>query len=96
MCATEGVQRANWISDSRLKAVGFSVLGWWRLVVARMTDKPIIVRRPGVLLRRPVFLGTRVQAELLFENLAEGYDIENFGLWIGRTWRLRSCKRERH
>ena len=39
-------------------------------------DKAAVVRTPGVLGGRPVFRGTRVQAELLFENLAEGYSLE--------------------
>lgn len=33
---------------------------------------PVIIRDPGVLGGRPVFRGTRVQAEILFENLADG------------------------
>lgn len=37
---------------------------------------PVIVRDPDVLGGRPVFRGTRVQAEILFENLANGHSIE--------------------
>jgi uncharacterized protein (DUF433 family) len=36
----------------------------------------VIVRTEGVLGGRPVFRGTRVQAETLFENLADGYSID--------------------
>lgn len=43
---------------------------------------PVVVRHERVLGGRPVFRGTRVQVELLFENLAEGYSldeiVENF------------------
>lgn len=34
---------------------------------------PVIVRHPRILGGRPTFRGTRLQAETLFENLAEGY-----------------------
>lgn len=36
----------------------------------------VVVRQEGVLGGRPTFRGTRVQAEILFENLAEGYSID--------------------
>ncbi len=43
---------------------------------------PVVVRHERILGGRPVFRGTRVQVELLFENLAEGYSldeiVENF------------------
>jgi len=39
-------------------------------------SKPVIVRQEGVLGGRPTFRGTRVQAEILFENLADGYSID--------------------
>ena len=39
-------------------------------------SEPVIVRQTGVLGGRPTFRGTRVQAEILFENLAEGYSID--------------------
>jgi uncharacterized protein (DUF433 family) len=39
-------------------------------------SEPVIVRQPGVQGGRPTFRGTRVQAEILFENLAEGYSID--------------------
>jgi uncharacterized protein (DUF433 family) len=43
---------------------------------------PVVVRHDRILGGRPVFRGTRVRVELLFENLAEGYSmdeiIENF------------------
>jgi len=38
--------------------------------------EPVIVRQTGVLGGRPTFRGTRVQAEILFENLAEGYSVD--------------------
>jgi uncharacterized protein (DUF433 family) len=38
--------------------------------------EPVIIRQAGVLGGRPTFRGTRVQAEILFENLAEGYSID--------------------
>lgn len=38
-------------------------------------DGPIVVRNAAVLGGRPTFRGTRVQAEILFENLAEGYSL---------------------
>ncbi len=37
---------------------------------------PVIVKQTGILGGRPTFRGTRVQAEILFENLAEGYSID--------------------
>ncbi len=37
---------------------------------------PVIVRTSDVLGGRPVFRGTRVQAEILFENLANGHTID--------------------
>ena len=42
-----------------------------------MTREPVIVRQRGVLGGRPTFRGTRCQAELLFENLATGYSIDD-------------------
>jgi uncharacterized protein (DUF433 family) len=36
----------------------------------------VVVRQDGVLGGRATFRGTRVQAEILFENLAEGYSID--------------------
>lgn len=41
-----------------------------------ISSDPVIVRQTGVLGGRPTFRGTRVQAEILFENLAEGYSID--------------------
>jgi uncharacterized protein (DUF433 family) len=38
---------------------------------------PVIVRHASILGGRPAFRGTRVQAEILFENLAEGYSIDD-------------------
>ena len=40
------------------------------------SSDPVIVRRDGVLGGRPIFRGTRIQAEILFENLADGYSID--------------------
>lgn len=40
------------------------------------SSDPVIVRQSGVLGGRPTFRGTRVQAEILFENLADGYSID--------------------
>jgi uncharacterized protein (DUF433 family) len=40
------------------------------------SETPVIVRQEGILGGRPTFRGTRVQVEILFENLAEGYDID--------------------
>lgn len=40
------------------------------------SDEPVIVRNRAVLGGRPMFRGTRVQAALLFENLAEGYSLD--------------------
>lgn len=39
-------------------------------------EEPVVVRTEGVLGGRPIFRGTRVQAEVLFENLAEGYSLD--------------------
>jgi uncharacterized protein (DUF433 family) len=39
-------------------------------------DEPVIVRQDGVLGGRPTFRGTRVQAETLFENLADGCSLD--------------------
>jgi uncharacterized protein (DUF433 family) len=39
------------------------------------SETPVIVRQEDVLGGRPTFRGTRVQVEILFESLAEGYDI---------------------
>jgi uncharacterized protein (DUF433 family) len=41
-----------------------------------LSGEPVIVRNGAVLGGRPIFRGTRVQAELLFENLAEGYSLD--------------------
>ncbi|WP_082491081.1 DUF433 domain-containing protein [Aureimonas sp. Leaf454] len=38
--------------------------------------EPVVVRQDGGLGGRPTFPGTRVQAEILFENLAEGHLID--------------------
>jgi uncharacterized protein (DUF433 family) len=37
----------------------------------------VIVRDPDILGGRPVFRGTRVPVEVLFENLADGLSIED-------------------
>lgn len=46
------------------------------------SEESVVVRHERILGGRPVFRGTRVQVELLFENLADGYSvdeiIENF------------------
>lgn len=42
-----------------------------------MAREPVIVRQEGVLGGRPTFRGTRCQTELLFENLAESYSIDD-------------------
>ena len=39
-------------------------------------EDAVVVRQDGVLGGRPTFRGTRVQAEILFENLADGYSID--------------------
>jgi len=39
-------------------------------------NAPVVIRDRGVLGGRPTFRGTRVQAEILFENLANGYSID--------------------
>ena len=39
-------------------------------------EEPVVVRHDRILGGRPTFRGTRCQAELLFENLAEGYSID--------------------
>jgi uncharacterized protein (DUF433 family) len=36
----------------------------------------VVVRDPRILGGRPTFRGTRVQVETLFENLAEGYSLD--------------------
>lgn len=36
---------------------------------------PIVIKNPQILGGRATFRGTRVQAEILFENLAEGYSV---------------------
>jgi uncharacterized protein (DUF433 family) len=36
----------------------------------------VVIRDPQVLGGRPTFRGTRVQVETLFENLAEGYSLD--------------------
>jgi uncharacterized protein (DUF433 family) len=41
------------------------------------SGEPVVVRNDNILGGRPVFRGTRVQAEILFENLAEGYSIDD-------------------
>jgi uncharacterized protein (DUF433 family) len=47
-----------------------------------VNTEPVVVRTEGVLGGRPIFRGTRVQVETLFENLADGHSldeiIENF------------------
>jgi uncharacterized protein (DUF433 family) len=44
---------------------------------------PVVIRDPGILGGRPVFRGTRVPVETVFDNLIEGVDLEeileNFG-----------------
>ncbi|MDP4025452.1 DUF433 domain-containing protein [Methylobacterium sp. NEAU 140] len=46
------------------------------------SPESVVVRNERIMAGRPIFRGTRVQVELLFENLAEGYSvdeiIENF------------------
>ncbi len=37
---------------------------------------PVIIRMRGVLSGRPVFRGTRVQAEIVFESLADGASLD--------------------
>jgi uncharacterized protein (DUF433 family) len=37
---------------------------------------PVIVRNSRILGGRPIFRGTRVQVETLFENLADGHSLE--------------------
>jgi uncharacterized protein (DUF433 family) len=39
-------------------------------------DAVVVVRNPTILGGRPTFRGTRVQAEILFENLAAGYSLD--------------------
>jgi uncharacterized protein (DUF433 family) len=39
-------------------------------------DAVVVVRNPAILGGRPTFRGTRVQAEILFENLAAGYSLD--------------------
>jgi len=39
-------------------------------------DAVVVVRNPAILGGRPTFRGTRVQAEILFENLAAGYALD--------------------
>jgi uncharacterized protein (DUF433 family) len=39
-------------------------------------NNPVIVKHGRILGGRPIFRGTRVQAEILFENLADGYSID--------------------
>ena len=52
--------------------------------VFEMADKTesVVIRNDRILGGRPIFRGTRVQVEILFENLADGYSldeiIENF------------------
>lgn len=38
-------------------------------------DEPVIESRPGTMGGRPVFRGTRVPVEVLFENLADGLSL---------------------
>lgn len=40
------------------------------------SEESVVVRHERILGGRPVFRGTRVQVELLFENLAEGYSVD--------------------
>lgn len=44
--------------------------------VKRNPQTPVVVRDANILGGRPVFRSTRVQAEILFENLAEGYSLD--------------------
>ncbi|TXM93886.1 DUF433 domain-containing protein [Methylobacterium sp. WL116] len=39
-------------------------------------EEPVVVRNSRILGGRPIFRGTRVQVEMLFENLAEGYSVD--------------------
>lgn len=39
-------------------------------------SKAVVVRDRAVLGGRPIFRGTRVQAKILFDNLAEGYSLD--------------------
>jgi uncharacterized protein (DUF433 family) len=62
--------------------------------------EPVIVRTKGVLGDRPVFRGTRVQAEILFENLADGYSLDEILVSFPtldrndlRTALLQACRR---
>lgn len=39
-------------------------------------DAPVVIRHRGILGGKSTFRGTRVPVEVLFENLAEGYSID--------------------
>jgi uncharacterized protein (DUF433 family) len=39
-------------------------------------NEPVVIRDPGILGGRPVFRGTRVPVETVFDNLIEGVDLE--------------------
>ncbi len=43
---------------------------------ADLADEALIVRDPGILGGRPVFRGTRIPVEVLFDNLAEGLTLD--------------------
>jgi uncharacterized protein (DUF433 family) len=44
--------------------------------VAKDRTAPLIVRDPDILGGRPVFRGTRVPVDVLFENLADGLTLD--------------------
>jgi len=48
-----------------------------RMTKATLAHDPVIVSHKRILGGRPIFRGTRVQAEILFENLADGYSIDD-------------------
>jgi uncharacterized protein (DUF433 family) len=49
----------------------------------------VIVRNPGILGGRPVFRGTRVPVEVLFENLEDGLSIDEIIARIpASTWQM--------
>lgn len=41
-----------------------------------MTEKPVIVSDPHVMLGKPVIVGTRITIELILERLAAGETVE--------------------
>ncbi len=86
-CRRADVERLKKIEDettASLLAIGQDDAVDWTLdaarrafpVAARTRQGPVIVRQPGVLGGEPTFRGTRLPAGILFENLAEGYTID--------------------